>query len=404
MELLNTHPKYILITSMNFPGGGAGATYLNLFCRGLILNGYSIRVLLLKGHAFGDYIYKGPRNNLTGDGVPYTYLGFKQRPVNKFLKICEELVSLCRLIVFLFSLIGKSKSVSIMVYNSDLLYNIPIHALSKVFRIRIIKFVAEYIDKSEFGTSFFGRIKKFGYFLNFKYLNKISGKLIVFSSYLRDEYIRMGYDESNIIVQPNLTDFDNWGSDTAEVRYTLGYSGAPYLKDGLYDMFRAISLLRREDINLTLLIIGDAVFGESLIPGLKAECKKLGISDCVVFTGLVESPMVKKYLSECRILTITRPSTVQTKAGFPTKLGEYFATKKPVLATNFGDMEMYFTNGLDIIMAECENPISISQKIKWMLENTNELVSISENGYIKARQLLEYKSSIRRIINLLDGK
>ncbi|MFZ0280266.1 MAG: glycosyltransferase, partial [Bacteroidales bacterium] len=142
----------------------------------------------------------------------------------------------------------------------------------------------------------------------------------------------------------------------------------------------------------------------SLIPGLKAECKKLGISDCVVFTGLVESPMVKKYLSECRILTITRPSTVQTNAGFPTKLGEYFATKKPVLATNFGDMEMYFTDGLDIILAECGNPISISQKIRWMLENTNELVSISEQGYIKARQLLEYKSSIKRIINLLDCK
>ncbi|MFZ0281127.1 MAG: glycosyltransferase, partial [Bacteroidales bacterium] len=309
MELINTPPHYILITSMNFPTGGAGATYLNLFCRGLILNRYSIRVLLLKGHAFGDYIYKGPRNNITVEGVPYTYLGFKQRPVNKFLKICEESVSLCRLIVFLFSLAGESKSIRILVYNSDLLYNIPIHTFSKVFRIKIIKFVAEYIDKSEFGNSFFGRIKKYGYFLNFKYLNKISWKLIVFSNYLRDLYIRMGYNECNIIVQPNLTDFDNWGSETPEVKYTLGYSGAPYLKDGLYDMFRAISLLRRENINLTLLVIGDAVFGESLIPGLKTECTKLGISDCVVFTALVESPIVKKYLSECKILTITRPST-----------------------------------------------------------------------------------------------
>lgn len=42
---------------MNFPSGGAGATYLNLFCRGLKSNGYSVSVLLLKGYAFGNYTY-----------------------------------------------------------------------------------------------------------------------------------------------------------------------------------------------------------------------------------------------------------------------------------------------------------------------------------------------------------
>ena len=81
-------------------------------------------------------------------------------------------------------------------------------------------------------------------------------------------------------------------------------------------------------------MIGDATFGKSIIPSLKEECEKLGIAGKVFFTGLVESPKVNKYLSECRILAITRPATLQTKAGFPTELGEYFATGKPVLATN----------------------------------------------------------------------
>ena len=385
---------------MNFPRGGAGATYLNLFCRGLKSNGHNVKVLLLKGHAFGNFIYKGPRKNISEDGIPFTYLGFTQRPENKILKIFDELLSFVRLMAFLFSLIVKRRSVSLLIYNSDLFYNIPIHLLSRIFGVRLIKFVAEYIDKSEFGVSMIGLIQRASYFLNFKYLNKLSDKLIVFSFFLKDLYLRMGYNEPDIIVQPNLTDFDFWKIPLTESKFTLGYSGAPYLKDGLSDLFGAISVLRREtNMQISLLIIGDAVFGDSLIPSLKDECARLGISDYVVFTGLVESSQVKKFLTECSILTITRPSTVQTRAGFPTKLGEYFATGKPVLATDFGDMKRYFKDGWDIIMAECGNTGSIAEKLIWMLSNPDELSEIADRGYNRALELLEYRNSVRRIAN-----
>lgn len=389
---------------MNFPRGGAGANYLNLFCRGLVEEGLRVRVLLLKGHAFGGFTYNGPRKNVSEDGIPFTYLGFTRRPKNKILKICEEFVSLFRLIAFLLSLPGKGKTTRLLVYNSDVFFNIPIHFMSKISGVKLVKFVAEYIDRSEFGKSLTGLIKRAAYYLNFRYLNMLSDKLIVFSFYLRDLYLKMGFGESGIIVQPNLTDFGFWKSRQVVSKYTLGYSGAPYLKDGLSDLFAAISLLKKEkdSLPMNLLIIGDSLFGGSLIPSLRKECERLGISGNVVFTGLVESSQVKEYLAECRILTITRPSTIQTKAGFPTKLGEYFATGKPVLATDFGDMKRYFTDGTDIIMAECGNPGSIAGKIKWMLNNPERLVEISEQGYKRAEDLLEYRCSVRRIARLLD--
>jgi glycosyltransferase involved in cell wall biosynthesis len=401
MEQRNS-PGYILITSTNFPHGGAGAAYLNLFCRGLKNSGANIRVLLLKGHAFGDFTYKGPRKNVTVEGIPFIYLGFTQRPRNVFLKISDELFSLVRLMAFLLTLKGKSKSVSLLVYNSDLFYNIPIHLMSKIFNVRLIKFVAEFIDKSEFGRSLIGILSRSSYYLNYKYLNKLSTKLIVFSYFLKDVYSQLGYNESNIIVQPNLTDFDFWKTDMTESRYTLGYSGAPYLKDGLSDLFNSISLLKNEaNMQISLLVIGDAVFGESLIPSLKEECTRLGISEQVVFTGLVESNQVKNSLADCEILAITRPCTVQTKSGFPTKLGEYFATGKPVLATDFGDMKIYFKDGWDITMAECGNAGSIAEKIKWMVSNPNKLSEIADRGYNRALKLLEYQNSVRRIANQL---
>ena len=396
--------EHILITSMNFPWGGAGATYLNLFCRGLKLNGCSVRVLLLKGFAFGNYTFDGPRKNITKDGIPYTYLGYRQRPSNQIAKLFDEVLSFSRLLIFLFSLINKRKKVTLLIFNSEIQYNIPIYLFAKLFGIRNSKFVADIIDKSEFTGSVFQKLKRYGYMLNFRFFNRISDKLIVFSYYLRDEYLKMGYKESNIIIQPNLTDFEYWKSPDTEIKYNIGYSGAPYLKDGLSDLFKAISLLASQKINVTLLVIGDSIFGKSLIPGLKLECERLGISSKVTFTGLVDSAKVKHYLAECRMLAITRPSTIQTKAGFPTKLGEYYASGRVVLATNFGDMDKYFTDGQDIVMAECGNPESIALKISWMLENDDELDLISTRGYVKANQLFEYKNSVNRILTLIDSK
>jgi glycosyltransferase involved in cell wall biosynthesis len=267
-----------------------------------------------------------------------------------------------------------------------------------------VTFIPEFYDKSVFSGSFFRRLKWYGFLINFSYLNKISNKLIVFSHFLKNEYIKRDFNESDIIIQPNLTDFEYWITKEAEIKYTIGYSGTPSVKDGLYDLFKAISLLKNKTFHVDLLVIGDSTFGNSLIPELKIECQKLGILEKVTFTGLVESSMVKKYLSECKILAITRPSTKQTKAGFPTKLGEYFATKRPVLTTDFGDIEKYFDSGVDIVMAESGNPESIALKIKWMIENNEISDQIAQRGVQKAKELLDYNKSVTRMIQIINEK
>ncbi len=394
--------EYVLITSMNFPSGGAGASYLNLFCRGLKSNGCKISVLLLKGYAFGNFSPNESRKNITSEGIPYTYLGLRKRPENQFLKLLDEFLSISRLIIYLASLLKNRHSVSLLVFNSEIQYNLPIFLITKPLGIKVFKFVAEIIDKSEFKGSFLRQIKRYGHLFNFRYLNRTSDKMILFSYYLKDLYLQMGYLEENIFVQPNLTDFEYWKPVATKIKYTLGYSGAPYQKDGLSDLFRAMSMLNGDLSNISLLVIGDAPFGKSLIPDLRLECERLGLSGKVTFTGLVQSSKVKHYLSECEILTITRPSTIQTQAGFPTKLGEYFASGKPILATDFGDMGRYFKNGSEIVMAECGNPQSIANKLHWMLQNRNELELISKNGFERAKKLLEYRSSVTKIHNFLS--
>jgi len=67
-------------------------------------------------------------------------------------------------------------------------------------------------------------------------------------------------------------------------------------------------------------------------------------------------------------------------------------------------MEVYFKDGTDIVMAECGDSAAISQKIKWMIENKQELDIISKRGYNTAHDLLEYKNSVSRMISFLESK
>ena len=389
--------KFLLITSTNFPTGGAGANYLNLFCKGLIYNKYKIKVLLLKGFAFGKFSTKHVKNNLTDDGIEFSYLGLTARPQNTFYKIMDEIVVHFKLIGLMLSLLPKRKKISLLIYNNEVHTNLVIYPIAKLFGIKIISFVPEFYDKGTFEGSFLRRLKWYGFLFNFSYLNRLSYKLIVFSYYLKEEYLKFGYKESDIIVQPNLTDFDYWRIESPKTQYTLGYSGTPSIENGLYDLFAAMSVLKKEGIITTLSVIGDKLFGNSIIPELVEVCKGYGIADNITFKGLVELDEVKRNLSECEILTLTRPAMIQTLAGFPTKLGEYFASGKKVLVTNFGDIEKYFLNQEELVIAQSGSVEDIAKKIKWMIENGTEAELLTQQGYKKAKQMLEYKTNVNKI-------
>ncbi|MEO5893950.1 MAG: glycosyltransferase [Ferruginibacter sp.] len=357
---------------------------------------------MLKGFNFGSFGTKHQRQNVTEEGVPFRYLGFISRPKNPLVRILDEMLSFLNLHLQLFSMLPKRKSTTILIYNNEFHSNIIIYLFARLFSIRIVTFVPEFYGRYIFEGSFLRRLKWYGFLFNFSFINRLSSKLIVFSYYLKGQYLQKGFSESDIIVQPNVTDFDYWEIKDPKINYMLGYSGSPSIKDGLHDLFKAISTLKKEGINVSLIVVGDTPHGSSLLPGLKEECEKLDISANVFFSGLVELAEVKKLLSECRILTLTRQTTVQTQAGFPTKLGEYFAARKKVLVTNFGDIEKYFTNGKDLVIAESGNVNDIAQKIKWMMENEADAELIANAGYQRAKLLLEYKTSTKRIADLIS--
>lgn len=302
----------------------------------------------------------------------------------------------------MFSILKYRKRANVFVYDNDLPYSLLLFYYCKLATIKTVTFVPEYYDISEFSGNVFRKLKWYGFLLNFNYVNKLSDKLIVFSQYIKNKYIEKKYPEVNILIQPNLTDFEYWQTNDRHIIYTIGYSGTPYKKDGIHDLLVAISLLKKKKIEVNAVIIGDVINENSIIPSLINFCENLGIEKDITFTGLVPLCDVKKWLNKCMILAITRPNIIQTVAGFPTKIGEYFACKKIVISTKIGDVSHYFHDRDEIIFAESDNPQSIADNIKWILNNQKMSRKIALNGYFKAKELLNYESQVPAIIDFVN--
>lgn len=395
-------PRNILITSANFPKGSAAANYLNLFCKGLVFHGQKAEVFLLKGYFLAGRKTGDTRKNLTDYGVPYTYLGFINRSSNKVVKVIGDIYGLASLVVLLFSLLRQRKTTSIFAYNNEIHHSLILNSFCRLTGIKLVTFVPEYYDISEFSGNLFHRLRWYSFLLNFHYVNRLSDKLVVFSRYIRDKYIEKKYSEKNILVQPNLTDFDYWFLNSGEETFTIGYSGTPYKKDGIEDLLSAIAILNKKNLEVKAVIIGDVVNEKSIIPSLKDFCENLGIGSSVTFTGLVSLEEVREWLNKSKILAITRPEIIQTVAGFPTKLGEYFACRKVVLSTRVGDAGTYFRDRVDIVFAEAGNPDSIAANIEWILSNREEGKKIAIKGLHNASELLDYKSRVAAIMRFAE--
>lgn len=390
--------RIILFTSANFPRGSAAANFLNLFCKGVSYSGGQIEVFLLKGYFLAGRKTNDSKSNYTEYGVKFTYLSFINRSSNNLIKIASDFKTFFSLFYLLGSIFRYRKGITIFTYNNEIQNSFLINIFCLITGMRLVSFVPEFYDISEFSGGFFRKMRWYGFLINFRFINMLSNKLIVFSTYLRDLYEEIGFPSKRIMVQPNLTDFDFWGVMGNNSMYTLGYSGTPYKKDGIEDLLNSLSLLKKKGYDLNLVIIGDVVNEKSKIPVLRSYCEKLGIEENVVFTGLLPLEGVRDLLAKCKILVITRPLSVQTKAGFPTKIGEYFACGKTVLSTKVGDVGRYFNDGKEIVFAEPGNPESISEKIEWILQNPLACSEIALNGYKQAKSLLDYKTMVPEML------
>jgi len=403
---MTSKPKIIILITNSFPYGRASANFLRFFTYCISETGNSIEVLIPTGDSSSIKDNKVKKGNI--NGIAFTHLGFINRPKNILGKAADSLLGLFMLHYNLFKRLFIRKVDTIVVYN-PISINFPILLGFKyIFKKELIVIISEYYSKPSLPIWKFKKIKWYIFKFNADYLYRFADKFIVFSEYLRN-FIQSKFDqEKKILKIPNLIDPSLFtDSSNMEVfkqnTITIGYVGTPTVKDGIYDLILSFGVLNKKHQNTHLLIIGDVITGKSLLPGLKEFALQHKISiNTITFKGFLPQNEVSVLLSKCQILALTRPSGVFAEAGFPTKLGEYFSLKKPVVVTRVGDMKHYFQHKVHVVFS---NPGEIGTMVsayEYLIKNPEEARKIGLNGYNWMLENLYYKSYIERINNFLD--
>lgn len=169
-------------------------------------------------------------------------------------------------------------------------------------------------------------------------------------------------------------------------------------KDGVYDLVSAFFLIRDLYPNVRLILIGDNR-KRKLMDRIYKLTKSENNHSQIIFTGKLSTEEIKYEFMKAYCLALSRPDNEQAKYGFPTKLGEYLASGKPVVITKVGDIPLFLKDGENAYLAEPSNVDSISKKLQECLDNPLRARIIGEKGKELAHTSFNYKECTQMLVD-----
>lgn len=238
----------------------------------------------------------------------------------------------------------------------------------------------------------------FRYFIcNVDHLFMISTPLReLYEQYLDKRNIKIPVTILNMIVEPdrfepNLVVEARADIDPNKFR-NIVYIGTMYgSKDGIDILIKSFNMIKKDYPDLRLILIGDDS-RKSKMKKVFDAFKSHDHQSQIVFTGKINREKVSEYLNQAYALVLARPNNIQAKYGFPTKLGEYLATGKPVIITRVGDIPLFLRDNYNAYLADPDDVFSFAEKMRDCLDNPNEAKLKGEKGKELTYTVFNYRS------------
>jgi glycosyltransferase involved in cell wall biosynthesis len=158
--------------------------------------------------------------------------------------------------------------------------------------------------------------------------------------------------------------------------FSIVYHGSLVERHGLDLAVRAVAKLREQIPGLKLEIYGEENEYTETVTELAED---LGVATMVSFKGWCPHEKIAEAISAADLGIIPNRRSVFTEINLPTRIFEYLALKKPVIAPRTRGIRDYFDDS-QLIMFDPEKPESLAQKIEWVWKNRSAARVILENG------------------------
>ncbi|MCA0931061.1 glycosyltransferase family 4 protein [Lutimonas saemankumensis] len=175
---------------------------------------------------------------------------------------------------------------------------------------------------------------------------------------------------------PPIADFDLFSidSDRNQGNYFL-YVGSSVYYQPVMKILDAFKKLEEENFNLVLVLHGSGT--QKIRNNVEIHPKKNKI---FIYSGLSYEDLVQLYVN-AKSLIVPLSNSLQDIARFPNKISEYLASSNPIITNRVGEVENYFTDGENALVAELNASDGILEKMQIVVDNPEKAEKIGYKGY-----------------------
>jgi glycosyltransferase involved in cell wall biosynthesis len=155
-------------------------------------------------------------------------------------------------------------------------------------------------------------------------------------------------------------------------------------KDGVDILVKSFALIHHDYPRLKLVLTG--WYFEKMLKKQKAIIQEYEIKDKVIYTGEINREQIPSLMKAAKVLCLARPKSEQAQYGFPTKLGEYLAAKRPVCVTAVGEIPLYLQDKYSAAVVVPDDAEAFAKGLRFLLREEEKAEMIAANGYEVAKR------------------
>lgn len=191
------------------------------------------------------------------------------------------------------------------------------------------------------------------------------------------------------------------GNDRSNKPFVIMYHGSIFARNGLDLAVDALELARRSIPNARLIICGDNnPFLEQVMDSVKAR----GLQNAVSYLGKRNQRQIAEAIDTCDIGVIPNRRNTFTEMNTPTRIFEYLARGKAVIAPRAQGIQDYFEPE-NILYFELGDAADLARKIEYAFFHPDEMEQIASRGqkvYLAHRWKQEKAGLVDAVARLSD--
>lgn len=375
-----------------YPNGMALTRRIHHYCKGIVEAGGSAQILIPEPSEWSAQSAKNTLTSGTYEGVNFEYtcgttISSRSHRKQRLLK----LKGLKRITLLLAK--DRKRTDAVLLITNRCRIILYFFGLCRILGLVYIQEKGElpFVNRPprNFLQRLYQRIYK-------RYIYKCFDGIIVVSTSL-NEYLRTRIRKNARLLHiPIIADPEEFRTTKKQkmVGRTVVCCGVNQKKDGVFTVVRAFEKISANFADVTLYVIG-------VSPKTREELgqlvKRLGLVHRVVLTDYISREELIQILCNASVLALAKPSSLQAKYCFPSKLAEYLATGNPVVITRTGAIPRYLQDGVNAFIAEPDSHITFAEKLEFVLANPTLAEKVGQKGRWLALTKFSYKVHTARI-------